>query len=73
MLFNVMESITELRKVGGSLLATIPKKIVDLENLAPGQKVKIEVKKIKKSFLGSAKGIGPFTKEDEDWIEGKDE
>ncbi|PIN81534.1 hypothetical protein COV11_01880 [Candidatus Woesearchaeota archaeon CG10_big_fil_rev_8_21_14_0_10_30_7] len=68
-----MESITELRKVGGSVIATIPKQLVDLENLAPGQKVRIEVKKIKKSFFGAAKGIGSLTKEDKRWMEGKDD
>ena len=68
-----MESITKLRKVGGSLIVTIPKEIVDLENLLPGQNIKIEVKKLKKSFLGAAKGIGSWTKEDKKWMEGKDD
>ncbi len=68
-----MESITELRKVGGSIIATIPKQIIDLEGFVPGQKVRIRVERIKKSFLGAAKGIGSFTKEDELWMEGKDD
>ena len=66
-----MESVTKLRKVGGSIVATVPKNVVELEGLMPGQTVKISVKKIKKSFFGAAKGIGSFTKEDERWIEGK--
>ena len=66
-----MESITKLRKVGGSIMATVPKKLIDLEGLIPGQLVKIKIEKIRKSFLGAAKGIGSFTKEDKQWMEGK--
>ena len=65
-----MESITKLRKVGGSIVATVPKRIIDLEGLVPGQAVKITVEKLKKSALGAMKGIGSFTAEDERWIEG---
>ncbi len=66
-----MESVTKLRKVGGSIVATVPKKIIDLEGLMAGQIVKISVEKIKKSGFGALKGIGPFTKEDKRWIEGR--
>ena len=66
-----MESVTKLRKVGGSIVATVPKRIIELEGLAPGQIVKIKVEKIKKSFFGAAKGIGTFTKEDELLMEGR--
>ena len=65
-----MEGITKLRKVGGSIVATVPKKVVDLEEFIPGQIVKIKIEKIKKSFFGAAKGIGSFTEEDERWMEG---
>lgn len=68
-----MEGITKLRKVGGSIVATVPKKVIELEGLIPGQTVKIKVEKIKKSFFGAAKGIGSFTKEDERWMEGSHE
>ena len=66
-----MESVTKLRKVGGSIVATVPKKIIDLEGLMPGQTVKIEIKKIRKSGLGAMKGLGSFTKEDKRWMEGR--
>ncbi|MBI2541192.1 hypothetical protein HYV80_00590 [Candidatus Woesearchaeota archaeon] len=66
-----MESITKLRKVGGSIIATVPKKIIELEGLVPGQTVRINVEKIRKSFFGAAKGIGSFTKEDKRWMEGR--
>ena len=66
-----MQSITKLRKVGGSIVATIPKEIIELEGLTPGQNVVIKVEKIRKSFLGAAKGIGSFTREDKRWMEGR--
>ncbi len=66
-----MESITKTRKVGGSLMVTLPKELVEAERLSPEQTVKIQVKKVKMSFFGAAKGIGPWTKEDKKWMEGK--
>ena len=66
-----MESVTKLRKVGGSIVATVPKKIIELEGLTAGQTVKISVEKIRKSGFGALRGIGPFTKEDKKWIEGR--
>ena len=68
-----MEGVTKLRKVGGSIIATVPKRIIDLEGLMPGQTVMIDVKKIRKSGFGSMKGIGSFTKDDERWMEGKND
>lgn len=68
-----MESITKLRKVGGSIIATVPKKLTEVEGLVPGQLVKIKVEKVKKSGFGALKGIGSFTKEDEKWIEGRND
>jgi len=67
-----MDSITNLRKVGGSLVATVPKDLVALEGLTEGQAVKISVTRLKRSFLGCARGIGSFTAEDESWMEGRD-
>ena len=66
-----MESITKLRKVGGSIVATVPKRIIELEGLVPGQTVTIQIKKIRKSGFGAMKGIGSFTKEDKRWMEGR--
>jgi len=66
-----MQSITKLRKVGGSLVATVPKKLIEEEGLVAGQNVVINVEKIKKSGLGALKGIGSLTKEDKRWLEGR--
>ena len=59
-----------MRKIGGSLVATVPKSLIELESLSEGQLVRIRVEKVRKSFFGAAKGIGAFTKEDEKWAEG---
>lgn len=56
---------TQTRKVGGSLIVTLPKEIVKEEGLQTGEAVKIQVEKVKKDYFGSLKGIGKFTKEDE--------
>lgn len=60
-----MEILTKLRKVGGSLMARIPKEVLEEESLHPGETIRLEVKKVKKSALGIAKGMRSFTKEDE--------
>ncbi|MBS3174402.1 hypothetical protein J4440_00815 [Candidatus Woesearchaeota archaeon] len=59
-----MEAIVKTRKIGGSLIVTILKAIVEHEGLTEDQAVKIDIKKIKKSRFGMFKGIGTFTKED---------
>lgn len=60
-----MKSISRTRKIGGSLVVTLPKEIVREEGIREEELVEIEVKKIRKSYFGALKGIGPFTKDDE--------
>lgn len=60
-----METITRTRKVGGSLVVTLPKEIVKEEGLREGEAVKIQVEKVKKDYFGALKGMRSFTKEDE--------
>lgn len=60
-----MEAITRTRRIGGSLVVTIPKEIVKEESLRENELVGVKIEKIKKDFFGAFKGIGPFTKEDE--------
>jgi len=60
-----MKSLTTTRAIGGSLLVTIPKEIVREEGLREGEIVEVEVNRPRKSFFGIAKGVGPFTEEDE--------
>ncbi len=56
-----MEVLTKLRKVGGSVMARIPKELPEEENFRLGETVKLEVKKIKKSAFGLSKGMKSFT------------
>lgn len=60
-----MKTITRTRKIGGSLVVTIPKEIVKEEGIREGEIVEIEVEKVKKSAFGILKGMRSFTKEDE--------
>jgi len=66
MLFNYMQSVTlaKTRKVGGSLVVTIPKEIVELERLHESELVEIHIKKVKKSYRGILRGISPLKKSD---------
>ena len=61
-----MSQIVKTRKVGGSLVVTIPKEVVKEKMLLPNQTVEIEIKKPRKSYFGAFKGIGKF-KEHEKW------
>lgn len=60
-----METVARARAVGGSLVITIPKEIVDEEDIHEGELLKIDFKKAKKSGFGIFKGTAPFTTEDE--------
>ena len=59
-----MEVLTKLRKVGGSVMARIPKEVLEQESLHPGETVKLEVKKVKMSGFGIFKGMKSFTSEE---------
>ena len=62
-----MESITTIgkaRKVGGSLIVTIPKMIIEREGIRKEDVIEFNVKKVKKSYRGILKGIGSFKKSD---------
>ena len=60
-----MKGLTKTRTVGGSLVVTIPKKVVEAESLKEDELVEIKVEKVKKSGFGILKGMRSFTKEDE--------
>ena len=59
------ECLAKTRKVGGSLVVTLPKELVENEKIKEGEVVKIRVKKLRKDGFGVLKGVGPFTVEDE--------
>lgn len=60
-----MGSITTARKVGGSLVVTIPAEVAKLQNINENDLLEIEVKKKRRNYFGALKGIGKFTEEDE--------
>ena len=58
-----MRTVTRARKLGGSIIVTIPKEIVREENIKEGELVEIEVEKVKKSYFGALKGMSPYKHE----------
>lgn len=59
------ECLAKTRKVGGSLVVTLPKELVESEKIKEGEIIEISVKKLRKKGFGVLKGVGPFTAEDE--------
>ena len=59
-----MRFIAKIKRIGGSYMAVIPKKIAEAEHIVAEEEVDIEVKKAKKKTFGIFKGMPPFTKED---------
>ena len=67
MLYNfimVKRILAKARAVGGSLVVTIPREVVEAEDIRKDELVEIGIEKHKKSFFGAVKDIGPFTKKD---------
>lgn len=58
-------SVTKTRKVGGSLVVTIPKKLVESKKIREGEIVEIAINRIRKDGFGVLKGMKPFMEEDE--------
>jgi bifunctional DNA-binding transcriptional regulator/antitoxin component of YhaV-PrlF toxin-antitoxin module len=58
-------SVTKTRKVGGSLVVTIPKKLVESKKIREGEIVEIAINRIRKDGFGVFKGMKPFIEEDE--------
>ena len=56
--------IAKIRKVGGSLVATIPKDAVKELGLKENEPIEMDVKKQRRSFFGIYKGVGEFTEAD---------
>ncbi len=57
-------AIVKTRRIGGSIVVTIPSEIVKLEQLDENQLVEIKVKRKRTNYFGALKGIGSFTRED---------
>lgn len=57
--------LTKTRKVGGSIVVTLPKELVETLRIRENEVVEITVKKRRKDGFGILKGMAPFTVEDE--------
>ncbi len=62
---HMRKEITEAKKIGGSLMVRIPAKAASEEGIREGDLVELQVKKVRKSWFGAYRGIGPMTREDE--------
>ncbi|MEM3596672.1 MAG: AbrB/MazE/SpoVT family DNA-binding domain-containing protein [Candidatus Bathyarchaeia archaeon] len=58
-------STVKTRKVGGSIVITLPKKLVESKKIKEGELLEITIKKGKIDGFGALKGMKPFTAEDE--------
>ncbi|MEK6894118.1 MAG: AbrB/MazE/SpoVT family DNA-binding domain-containing protein [Nanoarchaeota archaeon] len=59
-----LKTLATTRRIGGSLVVTIPIEIVKEEQLEENQVVEISVKKSRKSYFGALKGVNHFTTKD---------
>lgn len=61
----ILMGLAKTRKVGGSLVVTLPKELVESKKIREGEVVEITVKKVRKDGFGVFKGMKRFTVEDE--------
>jgi bifunctional DNA-binding transcriptional regulator/antitoxin component of YhaV-PrlF toxin-antitoxin module len=57
--------LTRTRKVGGSIVVTLPKELVETQKIKENEFVEVTVKKCRKDGFGILKGMAPFSAEDE--------
>jgi len=60
-----ISTLVKTRKVGGSLVVTLPKEAVEANKIQEGEIVEITIKKLRVDGFGALRGIGPFTPDDE--------
>jgi antitoxin component of MazEF toxin-antitoxin module len=54
-----------VRRVGGSIVARIPKELVDELGIDEGELVELEVRKVRRDWFGAFKGLKGFSREEE--------
>ena len=57
-------TVARTRRIGGSLVITIPSIVAKEENLHEDEIVEVKIKKRKVDGFGALKGIGLFTRKD---------
>ena len=58
-------ALVKARRVGGSLVVTLPKELVESEKIKEGEILEVIVKKVRKDGFGVFRGMKPFTVSDE--------
>jgi bifunctional DNA-binding transcriptional regulator/antitoxin component of YhaV-PrlF toxin-antitoxin module len=61
----ILLSLARTRKVGGSLVVTLPKELAESKKIKEGEVVEITVNKVRKDGFGVLKGLTPFAVKDE--------
>ncbi|RLI27237.1 hypothetical protein DRO58_04620 [Candidatus Bathyarchaeota archaeon] len=61
----ILLSLVKTRKVGGSLVVTLPKTLVEEKKIREGEIIEITVRKVRKDGFGIFKRMKTFTVEDE--------
>ena len=57
--------LAKTRKVGGSIVITLPKELVQTQKIRENEFVEVTVKKCRKNGFGVLRGMAPFAVEDE--------
>ncbi len=57
--------LVKTRKVGGSIIVSIPKEATEQEGIREGELLELDIRKVRKDWFGATRGVGRFTKEDE--------
>ncbi len=65
MVLFMVGCLAKTRKVGGSIVVTLPSELVKTQKIKENQYVEIVVKKCRKSGFGAFKKMTSFTAEDE--------
>lgn len=60
-----MKMLTRMKRIGGSLMVTVPANVVKQENFQEDDLVEITVKKRKIEGFGILKGIGSYNREED--------
>lgn len=59
------KALVKTRKIGGSIVARIPKELVEQEGIREGELVELEVRKARRDWFGAFPKLKPFSKEEE--------
>jgi len=62
----MMEAVGRIRRVGGSLMVTIPPEVAAAEGLREGTAIRFRIAKKRRSAFGAMPGLTPW-RHDGDW------